>query len=360
MVRTLILILVVSLMSVACGSKAKEAKETQEKLAKWEREHQAQSGKAQTNQTSKIREQGFAEGVVARVNEELILFSDLELAGKEVFERIKRETPPQSQEQELQEARRKVLEQLIDKMLLEQEAQRLQVKVTEEEINEAFERLLKSRGLTKEQFYVELSKQRVTPERFRERLRRELMVARMLDILIRSHIHVTDKECQDFFERNYGTLRPGEPPPKDSVRLQQIILLTKGASDKEKAEKKRLLEDIRKRVLKGEDFGKLARQYTEGPNPEKGGDCGFFRPGELIPELDTVAFALKPGEVSEVIETHLGFHLLRVMGRGEAPSTIPDHIRDQIRAYLEERQYQEEVKKFVEGLKKTAFIEVRL
>jgi peptidyl-prolyl cis-trans isomerase SurA len=343
-----------------CGSKAKQAKETQEKLAKWEAEHKAQMMKVESAPPAPKSHGEIAEGVVARVNNEVIFFSDLELAGREVFDQIRAQFPPERAEAEIREARKKVLERLIDKVLLEQEAERLKVQVSEEEVESTFENLLRTRGVTKEQFYVELARQKVTPEKLKEKLKKELMVARMLEILIRSHIHVTDKECQEFYQRTYGISSSGQAPPGDAIRLQQIILLVKGDSEKEKAEKKKLMEEIRSRILKGEDFGKLARKYTQGPNPEGGGDCGLFRPGELLPELDRVAFSLKPGEVSQVIETKLGFHLLRVMSKEESTVTIPDSLKAQIRAQLEERQFQEELQKFLDNLKKNAFIEIKM
>lgn len=343
-----------------CGSKAKEAKETQEKLAKWEKEHQTQKTKQETTQSFSLSPGQRAEGIVARVNNEVIFFSDLEFLGKEIFERIRQQAPPERVERELREARRAILERIIDRTLLEQEAERLKIKISDDEVEASLQGYLKSRGATKEEFYVDLAKQKMSPERFREKLRKELMVARMLDLLVRAHIHVTDKECQEFYESNYKNLSPAAQPSGDSVRLQQIILLVKSGSEREKEEKKRLLEEIRKRVLKGEDFGKLARQYTQGPNPEGGGDCGFFRPGDLLPELDRVAFNLKPGEVSHVIETQVGYHLLRVMGREEASGKPPEAVKAEIRAKLEERQYQEEIRKLVESLRKNAFIDIRL
>lgn len=350
----------IALCTAACGSKAKQAKETQEKLAKWELEHRTQMMKTEGPSSTSTSPGEIAESVVARVNNEVIFFSDLELAGREIFEQIRSQLPPEQAEAEVREARKKVLDRLIDKALLEQEAERLKVQVSDEEVESTFENLLKNRGITKERFYVELARQKVTPEKLKQKLKKELMVARMLEILIRSHIHVTDRECEEFYRSNYANYASGQPPPTDAIRLQQIILLVKGHSEKEKAEKKKLMEEIRARILKGEDFGKLAKKYTQGPNPEGGGDCGFFRPGELLPELDRVAFSLKPGEVSEVIETKLGYHLLRVMDKEESTVRIPDSVKAEIRAQLEERRFQQELQRFLQDLKRNAFIEIKM
>jgi len=357
--RVAVFLFLASLLA-GCGSKAKEAKETQEKLARWEKEHQGQLSKQDAKPASRPATGQRAEGIVARVNDEVIFFSDLEFLGREVFDKIRQQAPPERVERELQEARKAILERVIDRKLLEQEAERLKVKVMDDEVEASLQSLLKSRGATKEELYLDLARQKISPENFKEKLRKELMVVSMLDILVRAHIHVTDKECQEFYERNYKDISTSPQPSGDAVRLQQIILLVKAGSEKEKEEKRKLMEDIRKRAIKGEDFGKLAKQYTQGPNPEGGGDCGFFKPGDLLPELDRVAFNLKPGEISPVIETQVGYHLLRVMSRDEASSRLPDSVKAEIRAKLEEKQYQEEVRKMIDSLRKNAFIDIRL
>jgi parvulin-like peptidyl-prolyl isomerase len=361
-VRKFWILACVGLFLVSCSSKAKEAREVQDKLAKWEKEHQAQAQlKTSASPQSVEKPAGQrADGVVARVNQDVIFFSELEQLGKEVFQRVRNEAPPGQVEKELQEVRRALLERLIDRTLLEQEAERRRVLVSNEEVDASLDRLLKQRNVTKEQFYVEMAREKIPPERFREKLRREMMVMRMLDLMIRSHIHVSDQQCNDYYEKNRDAFSSKSEPKGEGIRIQQIILMTRGDGPAEKANKLRQIEEIRARIVKGEEFGKMARQFSQGPNPEGGGDCGYFKQGEMLRELDEVAFRMQPGEVSPVIETQVGFHLLKIMGSGGGQSAPPDVTRAEIRAKLEEQMYQEEIRKMIESLRKSAFIDIRL
>jgi peptidyl-prolyl cis-trans isomerase SurA len=365
---------------VACSSKAKKEQELNQKLAKWEKEHQAQrpGGAGEPSRPGRLPGQR-EEGIVARVNDEVIFFSDVETAGKELFKKIRTEAPPQEVERHLAEARQMVLKTLVDKMLLEQEAKKRRIRVSDEEVEETIGGILKQRNMTKEQFYVELARDKVSPERLKESLRRELMVHRMLDYDIRSRIQVTDKQLEEASAP--GPEAPPEPvvePPRGGgggdVRIQQIVLVTRGAPAAERETKRQQIQEILARIQKGEDFGKMARQYSQGPNAEGGGDSGFFKEGELLEELDRVAFRLGVGEVSPVIETSVGYHIIKVLQRGSSsapvasaapvarrpPQPAGGESREQIKARIEQSMFQREVMSLLESLKKTAYIDIRL
>jgi parvulin-like peptidyl-prolyl isomerase len=114
------------------------------------------------------------------------------------------------------------------------------------------------------------------------------------------------------------------------------------------------------RLESGDDFGELARNFSQGPNSDKGGDCGYFKAGELLEELDRAAFSLPIGEVSPVIKTSVGYHLIKVTERGEGEAKSIDSVRDEIRQILSRELFQTELKKWVDSLKETAYISRRL
>lgn len=357
-VFNLILLVAIGSLMVSCSSKAKKAQQARESLERMDREQQALTlkgaGSRPEGPAGKASPQR-ADGIVARVNEEVILLSELEEAAAEVLQRIRTQVPADQVGRHLQEARRMVLDRLIEKKLLEQEAERRKVRVSDEELESAISQYLRQRGLSKDQLYVQLARERIPVDRFKEKIRRELMVHRMIEREIASHIHVSDQQCREYYERNRGDQAgPG------TVRIQQIVLLTRGDRPRDKQEKRQLMEEIRSRILKGEDFDKLARKYSQGPNPEQGGDCGYFKEGELLEDLDRVAFSLNVGEVSQVIETSVGLHLLRVMEKGAGSAKPFEEVKEEIRSRLMETAYQEEVKKKLESLRQSAYIDVRL
>jgi peptidyl-prolyl cis-trans isomerase SurA len=355
----------VGLVVISCGSKAKETRQVQEKLAKWDKEHQAQTAKQVSPAPQPSAERSAsqrADGIAARVNEEVLFLSDLDLAGKDLFQKIRSQVPAAQVDKEMEAARRMVLEKLIEKTLLEQEAHKRRVRVTDEEVDASINRFVSQRGVNKEQLYAELAREKIPPERFREKLRKEVMVQRLLELMIASHIHVSDQQCQEYYEKNKGSFS-GTTASASGVRIQQIILVTKGLKATDKASRLSQLEEIRSKILRGDDFGKMARQFSQGPNPEGGGDCGYFQPGELLGDLDRVAFSLEVGQVSEVIETPVGFHLVKVTDKGGSGSKTTrdfESVKESIKAKVAESLYEQEYQKLIDSLRKSAYIDVRL
>jgi parvulin-like peptidyl-prolyl isomerase len=333
----------------------KEEKRRQEAiqaLKKMESEEKTLKEKASSVEAVHVSKGELAEGVVARVNDEVILLSDVERSLDEILQATRRSRSSLSP-REMRQARKVALKRLIARKLLEQEAQRRNYQVTEKEVDEAFERYLKRRGITKEQLYVELAAKKETVSQFKERIRRELLVFKLTQGDIRRHLHVTEEECRRYYDEHkedYG--KPGR------VRIQQIVLITKGDDPGEIQRKRQFLEEIRKRLLNGEDFGEMARRYSQGPLARKGGDLGFFKRGELLPELDEAAFSLTQGQVSQVIQTSVGLHLLRVMEK-EPDQLIPfEEVKEKIRRRLIEEQFQKELQQLINSLMKTAFIQI--
>jgi|Deesub1362B_J571_1020462.scaffolds.fasta_scaffold10155_2 parvulin-like peptidyl-prolyl isomerase len=362
MKRKGILCLLICLSLVACSSKARKAREVQEAIERLNREHEQMAQKRRSQRPSGQRGRAtasataLADAIVARVNDEVIFLSDLDEAVEETLQKMGMRNPIGAMDKrELRKARSAVLEQLIERKLLEQEAARRGIQISDEAVEEAVEAYLRSKGLTKEQLYLRLARERIPIERFKERFRKELRVARLLNREIRDHIHVSEEQIRAYYESHRDKYhKPGR------VRIQQIVLLTRGYLPRDKREKRQQISDIREKILVGEDFAKLAREFSEGPNAEKGGDCGYFQQGELMEELERVAFSIPVGEVSPIIETSVGFHLIRVLERTPGESTPLEEVRDEIKAKLEGEIFRKQTRDLVERLRKSAYIDVRL
>jgi peptidyl-prolyl cis-trans isomerase SurA len=357
-VRSALVMACVGLLLSSCASKAKKDQETQAAIEKLNKEHQAQTLKQPQASPKTGADKGAAEradGIVAKVNDDTILLSDVEEVGGPIFQQIRGQAPKGTAEAEIKQARLMVLEQLIDRRLLEQEAQKRKMRVTDEEVETAFNNFLKQKGMTKDQAYLALAQQKIQTARFKERMRAELMVHKLIDSEIRAHVHVSDQECRDHYEKHRG-----EHAKAGQASIQQIVIMTRGGLPRDKREKQRQTEEIRSRILQGEDFGKMAKQFSQGPNAENGGDCGAFNEGELLPELDKAAFTLQVGEVSQVIETSVGFHIIKVLERGSGEAKAFEAVKEEIREGLEDEAFQKELKKRLESLRKSAHIDRRL
>jgi peptidyl-prolyl cis-trans isomerase C len=149
---------------------------------------------------------------------------------------------------------------------------------------------------------------------------------------------------------------------RETVRARQILIKFKpsaSAEDKKKARAK--AEEILEKAKRGEDFAKLASEFSDDAGSKtKGGDLGFFPKGKMAPELDKVAFSLKPGEVSDIIETASGCYLIKVEDKKESVLEPYDKVKDKIKEKVFADFKKARVDEFVEKAMKDSGTELNL
>ena len=296
------------------------------------------------------------ERIVALVNNEVITFSELEEAGKRLFDQVQQSSLPGEREEKLKKARRAVLAQLIENKLLEQEIKNKKVEVPDRDVDGAIEDILKQNQLTENELRKVLAKDGLTYSTYRRRIRDDLGKMRLINREIKSKIVIKEEDLRDAYKENLAKFTdPAE------VKVQQIFFpVSQLATEEQIAAIRKEAQSILERARRGEDFAELARNYSRGPEAREGGVLGFFKHKELRPELEAAAFRLQPGEVSGLIQSSEGFHFLRVMERkGGEPKPfveVQGQIREEMIQAEAERQFQE----WMKSLKAKAFIEVRL
>jgi len=117
------------------------------------------------------------------------------------------------------------------------------------------------------------------------------------------------------------------------------------------------IEKIQQKLRQGEDFAALAKEFSQCPSGSKGGDLGYFAQGQMAKPFEDAAFALMPGEISDVVETTFGYHLIKV--NDKTPETVLafDDIKDGLKRYLTQQKVQQEVVLYVQKLKEQATVE---
>jgi peptidyl-prolyl cis-trans isomerase C len=207
---------------------------------------------------------------------------------------------------------------------------------------EAFSRQLKAVGTNIEEVQRKMGEE-MTAESV---LERELKV------------NVSEEDVKKFYDEN-----PTQFEQPEQVRAAHILLGTRDASGNElsaekKAEKKKEIEALLKRARGGEDFAKLAQQYSEDPgSKETGGEYTFPR-GQMVPEFETTAFGLKTNEVSEVVTTQFGYHIIKLYEKLPARTVPLKEVESRIRDYLKNQQVQKELPAYMAKLKKEANVEI--
>lgn len=190
------------------------------------------------------------------------------------------------------------LEQIITDTLLNQEAKEAGITVTDEEVNEAVEERLasvRSQFPSEEQFLAYLTQQGVTLEAIQEDLKKRLPTDLKIKKIIEPQIDLSDEKVAEHFKEY--KLRYTEP---ESIKASHILV-----DSKEKA------EGILQELQGGADFAELAKKHGTDGTSTKGGDLGYFSKGDMVPEFEEAAFNLKLNELSGVVETQHGFHLIK-------------------------------------------------
>jgi len=259
---------------------------------------------------------------------------------------------PGSTPESLKEAQKAALDQLIFAELIYQEGLKTPPADLEKQIEfkmaqnkgkfespAKYEEALKSSGVT-EKDLTEISK-------------KDIVISNYIETKIASKISVSDEEVKAFYDENRDKL--AEDP---QVKASHILIgVESSASPETKTKAKEKAEAILKELKGGKDFAEAAKTSSTCPSKEQGGDLGFFGRGQMVPEFEQAAFALKPGELSGVVETQFGYHIIKVTDKkgGEPPKL--EVIKERITAFLKGQKTQKAVFEFVTNLKKNAKIE---
>jgi len=253
----------------------------------------------------------------------------------------------------LKKLRRQAMDELIKRELYYLEAKRLGMKAERSLIEEGIKKI-KSRFPSEEAFRQALKREGITEDDLRSEVEWDLLVRRFIKEEIKKKAEVSDEELRDYYEKNKESfVRP------EAVRIRHILIrVDPSATPEEKKEKKSLAEDILRRLKEGEDFAELAYKYSEDNWYVKGGDLGLVHRGRLLPELEKVAFQLKDGEVSGLIKTIYGYHIIKKEGSAPPTRMKFEEVRAKLKRDLEQKRRQEIEERLLNRLKSEAQIEV--
>jgi len=248
--------------------------------------------------------------IVAVVGNQIILESELKMELDLYVSQMRIELTSESQKSQLEG---ELLEQMINNKLLLIAAQKdTLIEVTSKEVEETVKeqmRRVKSE-FSEETFQAQLKAEGLTEselkKKYREQIRNQMMTDRLVASKL-SKVSVSNREVKDF----YQTYKDSIPDQPEAVKLSHILLEIK-TSQETKDSLKRKAETVLELAKKGKDFAQLASSYSDDPTGKEGGDLGFFKKGDMIPKFEEVAFALKPGEISNIVETELGYHIIKV------------------------------------------------
>ncbi len=332
---------------------------------------------------------------LATVDGEALYQSDFNANMDNVLNDLRRSQPGEMGEVQIKEIHKRVLNQMVDDLLLLQDAKKKGLKTfakdIENGVNEVKNRFRKDeegRLVAEENagrlFDAELKRQRLSYAEFEERIKKQLLVIKLVESEIKSKAKSpAEQDIKNFFDQVKAVVisssalaqfKGSEEDREETAKLSQLFrdrtaervrarhILLKLPPNSAMADKSKVLgivKDLKKRLSGGADFADLAKGYSQDTeSAKKGGDLGYFIRGWMVPAFEAAAFSLPVGQVSDPVETEFGYHLIYVEEKRAATPLRIEEVRDDLAQYIYQRNIQTRLKDYVAGLRAKANVKI--
>ena len=288
-----------------------------------------------------VAQAAVVEKVVAVVNDRIVTLSELRQEIKDVA------TSPEAEIDA-----REVLDAMIDRILLDQQAAARKISVSDEEVRDIVKIQQKSMNLDEEAIAEELKKQNMTEELFYRQWKYQILSRRLLDSVTQGSVAVTDREIEEYHRKHYGEEGSGYGK---QTKIAHILIdqETEGALSK--------AEEVLELAKSGEPFAQLASKYSmDASSAQNGGLLGYFVKGDLVPEIESAVEKTAVNGIAGPVKTSRGYHIIKVLEKIEDEKSSVSRYRDRIKHQI----YMEKVERFItswlEEIKKNSYIEINI
>jgi peptidyl-prolyl cis-trans isomerase SurA len=295
--------------------------------------------------------------VVAVVNGDCIALSELNERIKPYLQKLHEANyPPEAERQMLFNLRMDLLNGMIDEKLTAQEAEKLKVKVSDNEVDAQIERIKSQHFITDEDLRESLGAEGLTLEEYRERLRGKILQATLVQIEVKSKVAITDKDIRDYYEENKSYYEEIK-----AYHLRTILIkapLSASSDDREAA--RAMMESIVRALSSGAPFDELARKYSEDSSAAEGGDLGQFSLSELSAQVQEALLTLSKGDVSRILETPEGYRILMVQDIEKKPGKSVEEATTEIQEKLYQKVVEEEYEAWLKALRERSYVKITM
>jgi peptidyl-prolyl cis-trans isomerase SurA len=299
----------------------------------------------------------IVEEIVARVNNEIITRSEYQRAREQAAEEVPQEClkcTPQQIQAAVAEKQKNTLRDLIDQALLVQRAKDMGMSVETEVIKRLDMIRIQNKLDSMEALEKAVTAQGINWEEYKSNIRNGLLTQKVIGAEVGQKIHIANEDIAKYYEEHKAEfVRP------EQVALREIFVSTEGKKEPEIAEARKKAQGLLERVNNGEDFGELAKRFSDSSTAKQGGYLGLFKRGELAKELEDKTFALKKNAMTEVIQTKQGFLLLQVMEHypeGEQPLA---KVEGEIHERLYNQKIEPALRDYLKTLREQSYVIVK-
>lgn len=286
--------------------------------------------------------------VVAIVNKEVITWSDLYKAMEFEAPDEVRTMKNEDKRKFFKEKEETFLENLIDLTLQLQEASKMGITASDEDINRAIEGIKKKYNLTDEQLRTLIQNEGYTFEQYKRKIAEQIIIGRLVDQEIKSKIIISEQDIDVYLTQNKDIFQ------SEGFNISHIFL--KASQDKKEVEDKAW--DIYKKIKAGESFSDLARQYSEDISSRAGGELGFIKKSDLSDDFLSVLSTMQVGDISKPFWSKAGIHIVRLNDKREFKNH--QELREFVKKRLFDEKLDKQYRQWVKGLREKAYVEVKL
>ena len=291
--------------------------------------------------------------VVAIVNNELVTLYELNIKIKELTGIEAKQIKAQSEKDFIQ-TRREVLNILINEKIAREKIKELEISVSEKEVDQAIEKVKQDNQFTQEDLIAKMKERGMTLEAYKKSIKNELERIRLVNYEVKSKIILREEEVREYYETHKD-----EFTSKGKLRLSMILLKQEDpASHAETNAIRKKGELIMQKIRAGEDFGQLAKKYSQGPGANEGGDLGLFNESDLNEEMLETVKDLPAGGVSPQIITPNGIRIMKVTEKDPSGVKSFEQAASAIRTILYRKKLDRKYAAWIKELRKKAYTKI--
>src|SRR5215472_7487983 len=298
------------------------------------------------------------EDIIARVNNEIITRSEYDKAlaqtEEDTRQDCKSKCTPEQLESEIEARKKTALRDLIDQSLLAQRGKDLGISVETDVVKQLDQIRIQNNLKDMDELEKAVSSQGINWEDFKNNIRNHILTQKVVSQEVGSHINIGASDAQNYYDQHKADfIRP------EQVALREIIVNTEGKKDSELPDLKKKAETALKRVKDGEDFGEIAKRFSDGSTAKQGGFLGVYKRGELSKQLEDIVFKMKKNELTEVLDTKQGYLVLQVLEHYDEGEQALNKVESEIMDKMYSTRMQPKLKEYLKTLREQSYVVIK-
>lgn len=292
--------------------------------------------------------------VVAVVGDGVVTSLDVDRVIKTMEAQLGQVNDPVEEAARKKQMRKVALERLIEDRIFQQEVKRLKLGVSQAELDSYIARIRDRNQISEKQFAAHLSRRGLTPEEYRDELKKDILKHKLIQREVKSSVVISDDQVNQYYKQHlseYGKV--------DQVLLRALFLTVPDDAGMDAQEVVlRKAESLREQAVKEKNLAELATKHSQGPGASKGGMLDPVSTTDMLPAMRQAVGEMKPGEISKVLRVPGGFVFFELINKGGDDVLPLPEVREQIRDKLENEALEKKFKTWMEDLRKKTFVQI--